>query len=194
MRVTPLRRSSRWTGAQSGSGLRRMPGLRPRPAYRAASRTSSVTVSGSGQLRPAAPARSSTSAIVERATRSERAMARSVAPLACLRRRMSRICRIDTLLAGIGLSWWSGEGPGCSPGVERTSPQMADFVVEYVADFKSEPVADFIPEHVADLLRNQHARTSDCTDYPGIKMAANDLYDAAAALVTAQKAGADRGG
>src|SRR5215218_4435984 len=82
--------------------------------------------------------------MVERATPIERAIARSVAPQACLRRRISRIRRIDTLVAGIGSSSWTRGGPLRSPAVERSPPQQAaDFILEWVADIKSESVADF---------------------------------------------------
>jgi hypothetical protein len=96
--------------------------------------------------------------MVERATPIERAIARSVAPQACLRRRISRIRRIDTLVAGIGSSSWTREGPLRSPAVERSPPQQAaDFILEWVADIKSESGAEFIPETLADFVRNQQS-------------------------------------
>src|SRR3954469_8627749 len=60
-----------------------------------------------------------------------RAIARSVAPQACFSRRISRIRRIDTLLAGIGSSSSKREGPLRSPAVERSPPhRVADFILE----------------------------------------------------------------
>src|SRR5215210_5931632 len=97
--------------------------------------------------------------MVERATPMDRAMARSVAPHACLRRRISRIRRIDTLLVGIGSSSSERKGPLRSPAVERSPPQkVADFILEWVADIKSESGAECTSEPLADIARNQHAR------------------------------------
>src|ERR1700692_1654873 len=59
----------------------------------------SVSVAGNGQRRPVAATRSNVSATVLRPTVSDRAIARSVAPHSCLRRRISRTRRIS---AGIG--------------------------------------------------------------------------------------------
>src|SRR3954449_3817441 len=96
--------------------------------------------------------------MVERATPTDRAIARSVAPQACLRRRISRIRRIDTLLAGIGSSSLEREGPRRGPAVERSPPQkVADFILEWVADIKSESGAGFISETLADIARNQQS-------------------------------------
>src|SRR5215210_4705066 len=95
--------------------------------------------------------------MVERATPMDRAMARSVAPHACLRRRISRIRRIDTLLVGIGSSSSERKGPLRSPAVERSPPQkVADFILEWVADIKSESGAECTSEPLADIARNQH--------------------------------------
>src|SRR5215211_8388909 len=97
--------------------------------------------------------------MVERATPMDRAIARSVAPQAYLRRRISRIRRIDTLLAGIGSSSSEREGPRRGPAVERLPPyQVADFILEWVADIKSESVAGFASEPLADIARNQQYR------------------------------------
>src|SRR4051794_28797616 len=57
---------------------------------------------------------------------SERATARSVAPHSFLRRRISRIRRIDTLSAGIGFPPVAGlrrTGAAHRPAVERSPPQ-----------------------------------------------------------------------
>jgi hypothetical protein len=88
-----------------------------------------------GHSRPAAATRSSVSATVLRAMPSERATARSVAPHAFLRRRISRIRRIDTLSAGIGspAHRWSAidRGPLTAQWSSDRYPQVADFRSEW---------------------------------------------------------------
>src|SRR6478735_7029752 len=90
------------------------------------SSTRSLSASGSGQARPAAARRSSVRATVLRAMPSERAIARSLAPQACFRRRISRTRRIDTLSAGIGspTRHWSvtNRSPLTRPAIERPPP------------------------------------------------------------------------
>src|SRR5665213_979663 len=58
LRLTPGRFISRTNAAQSGSARRRSPGLEPARAKSRSSSTSSLSSSGSGQLSPAAFARS----------------------------------------------------------------------------------------------------------------------------------------
>lgn len=76
---------------------------------------------------PAAARRSRVRATVLRAMPSERAIARSLAPQACFRRRISRTRRIDTLSAGIGspTRHWSvtDRRPLTRPAVEQPTPQ-----------------------------------------------------------------------
>jgi hypothetical protein len=67
-----------------------------------ASRPSSVSVCGSGQVSPAAANRVRHSCAVLRATLTATAIARSERPHANFNRRISRTSRIDTLSAGIG--------------------------------------------------------------------------------------------
>src|SRR4249919_2164684 len=90
------------------------------------SSTRSLSVSGSGQASPAAARRSRVRATVLRAMPSERAIARSLAPQACFRRRISRTRRIDTLSAGIGspTRHWSvtNRSPLTRPAIERPPP------------------------------------------------------------------------
>src|SRR5260370_1105633 len=123
----------------------------PGPAYSIASSTRSLSVTGSGQRSSAAARRSRVAATVLRAIPSDRAIARSVAPHSCLRRRISRTRRIDTLSAGIGppaRRCRDEQSAEHYPAVERLPPLSG------VADFKSESLADFIPESVADFPRN----------------------------------------
>src|SRR3954449_1133055 len=90
------------------------------------SSTRSLSASGSGQARPAAARRSSVRATVLRAMPSDRAIARSLDPQACFRRRISRTRRIDTLSAGIGspTRHWSvtNRSPLTRPAIERPPP------------------------------------------------------------------------
>src|SRR3954451_2832866 len=90
------------------------------------SSTRSLSASGSGQARPAAARRSSVRATVLRAMPSDRAIARSLDPQACFRRRISRTRRIDTLSAGIGSPprHWSvtNRSPLTRPAIERPPP------------------------------------------------------------------------
>src|SRR3954467_7795997 len=90
------------------------------------SSTRSLSASGSGQARPAAARRSSVRATVLRAMPSDRAIARSLDPQACFRRRISRTRRIDTLSAGIGspTRHWSvtNRSPLTRPATERPPP------------------------------------------------------------------------
>src|SRR5689334_2389074 len=135
--------------AQSGSALRRSPCRRPLPAYSIASSARSLSVAGNGQHRPAVAARSTVSVTVLRARLSERAICRSLAPL-CLRRRTSRMRRIDTLSAGIGppLVVPDEQSADDRPAVERLPPPSG------VAEIRSESVADFILESAAGFARN----------------------------------------
>ena len=160
--VTPGRRSSRWTCVQSGSVFRRT--ALPAAAAGEEQRLQHAVAQRLRQrpARPAAAKRSRVSATVLRATPSERAIARSVAPHSCFRRRISRTRRIDTLSAGIGSPALAGlrrTGAAHRPAVERPPPQG-------VADFRSEwPTSrrkrwpSFISESVADLARNQQSST-----------------------------------
>jgi len=93
-----------------GSGIAGPIGLHPAPytlltampGNSIASSTRSVSVAANGQYRPAAATRSSVSATVLRATLSDRAISRSLAPHSCFRHKISRTRRIDTLSADIG--------------------------------------------------------------------------------------------
>jgi hypothetical protein len=97
---------------------------------------------------------------VLRAIPNDRAIARSVAPHSCLRRRISRTRRIDTLSAGIGSPLvMASTSTGALPPSGRaiTTPSRGGRAQIGMAEFKSESVADFIPESVSGLLRNQHS-------------------------------------
>ena len=106
--------------------------------------------------RPAAR-RSRVTATVLRAIPNDWAIARSVAPHSCLRRRISRTRRIDTLSAGIGSPARHHRDEQRDPPAQRSSdrhPKGGRLQIG-MAEIKSESVADFIPESVAGLLRNQ---------------------------------------
>lgn len=122
--------------------------------------------------------RSRVTATVLRAIPSDRAIARSVAPHPCLRRRISRT-RIDTLSAGIGSPARHGHDKhtDLSPSGRAITTQGGRLQIGMAA-FKSETVADFIPESVAGLLWNQHPhpiRRPSRSPIPGRTVAHYDI-------------------
>jgi hypothetical protein len=101
VRLTPGRFISRTSDAQPGSNRRRVPGLGPLAANSRSARTSSVSSSANGQVRPAAAARGRYSLTVLRLTPSSRAIAGALTPIPSCSRSNSRIHRVVSLCAGI---------------------------------------------------------------------------------------------
>src|SRR5260221_5317790 len=130
--------------AQSGSAWRRWPCFVPAFLYSFASRSLSVTVSGSGQSRPVVLKRSIVSRTVDAASPVRRAISCVEIP-ANPRRKTSRTRRMATLPAGINplLSQSQRSGPYAQPAEAPVIPH---------------PPGDIIPEWWARIDRNAGRR------------------------------------
>ena len=105
-----------------------------------------------------------------RAIPNDRAIARSVAPHSCLRRKISRTRRIDTLSAGIAPPARHGHDEQQEPPAQRSSERHPKGGQNQfgMAEIKSESVAAFIPESGAGLFRNQHSEFHSILRHEGV--------------------------
>ena len=160
--VTCLRFSSRWITAQSGSTWRRWPCFVPASLYSFASRTASVSCSGSGQLKPAASKRSIVARTVDGASASRAGDLRAEIPAATQTQNLAHMAhRKPSPLASIRSHGTAKEAdPTQASRGFPNRPTPGGIIPEWWARIKSERWARSYRNRWAPSSRNRWAACS----------------------------------